>query len=80
MSLLSRLNHDTSGNEAFSKITNFLAKIENNFYKKGRESQISTPFIGGHRPGGSCVKIGVQTVVLDLFLCNFSDFDVLCSN
>ncbi len=36
MSLLSRLNYDTIVYEAFSKITNFLAKIENNFYKKGR--------------------------------------------
>lgn len=46
MSLLSRSNHDTSVYEAFSKITSFLAKIENNFYKKGREGQISVPIIG----------------------------------
>lgn len=61
MSLLSRLNHDTSENKAFSKNTSFLAKIENNFYKKGRGSQISTPFIGGHRGGVLYAKIGVQT-------------------
>lgn len=66
MRLLSRLKLRYELYEAFSKITNFLAKIENNFTKRGRGSQISTPIYRGHRPGVSCVKIGVQTV---------SDFD-----
>ncbi len=34
---------------------------ENKVVLVGGRGQISTPFIGGHRGGGSCVKVGVQT-------------------
>jgi len=37
---------------------------ENKTVLMGRGSQISTPFIGGHRPGVLYAKIGVQTVII----------------
>ncbi len=48
-------NCDTRVYEAFSLITNFLAKIENNFTIMGGGGQISTPFIGDIGLG-SCVQ------------------------
>lgn len=44
------------------QIAEKVAMSENKTVYRGRGGQISTPFIGGHRAGVSCVKIGVQTI------------------
>ena len=62
MSLLSRLNRDTSRSKAFSSITNKLVIFENILLDRGGGGQISTPIYRDTEPGVSCAKIGVQTV------------------
>ena len=61
MSLLSRLNRDTSRSKAFSSITNKLVIFENILLDRGGGGQISTPIYRDTEPGVSCAKIGVQT-------------------
>ena len=60
MSLLSRLNRDTSRSKAFSSITNKLVIFENILLDRGGGGQISTPIYRDTEPGVSCAKIGVQ--------------------
>ena len=62
MSLLSRLNRDTSRSKAFSSITNKLVIFENILLDRGRGGQISTPIYRETEPGVSCAKIGNQTM------------------